>query len=36
VITVVAIVLAALASELPSLRTIARIDLAAAVRERAA
>jgi putative ABC transport system permease protein len=36
VITIVAIVLAALASELPALRTIARIDLAAAVRERAA
>lgn len=36
VITVGAIALAALASELPSLRTIARIDLAAAVGERAA
>jgi putative ABC transport system permease protein len=36
VIAVVAIVAAALASELPGLRSIARIDLAAAVRERAA
>jgi putative ABC transport system permease protein len=36
VVTVVAIVLASLASELPALRAIARIDLAASVRERAA